>query len=91
MAWAWAAEGNTLKQDVEKVGKNPLRSHKPEGILQELYGVLIAHYVVRGIMHQSAQVHELDPDQLSFSNAVHLITDAIADFQLVVPEQHPQL
>ena len=75
----------------QRLLSNPLRSHQPEGIIQELYGVLIAHYLVRAVMHQSAQVHDLDPDQLSFINAVRLITDAVADFQLIMPELHPQL
>lgn len=69
----------------------PLRSRKPIGVLQELYAVLIAHFVVRFIMHQSALDHQLDPDRLSFTQAVQLITEAIHDFQLVSPDQHDRL
>jgi hypothetical protein len=42
-------------------------------------------------MHRSAQVHELDPDQISFSNAIRSIADVVTDFQLITPEFHPQL
>ena len=75
----------------QRLLSTPLRSRKPEGVLQELYGLLIAHYIVRAIMHQAALHHDLDPDRLSFVSAIRLISDAIADFQLVHPEQHDRL
>ena len=75
----------------QRLPSQPLRSKKPVGVIQELYGLLIAHYVVRHLMLDSALKHGLDPDQLSFRNAVELICEAIAEFQQVVPEQHPRL
>lgn len=71
--------------------RHPLRSQKPVGVMQELYGLLIAHYVVRRVMHDAALQAGLDPDRLSFINAVRLICDAIPEFQMVAPEQQPQL
>jgi hypothetical protein len=75
----------------QRLLSTPLHSHKPEGVLQELYGLLLAHYLIRAIMYQAAQTVALDPDRLSFVSAVRLISDAVADFQLVAPAQHPQL
>lgn len=69
----------------------PLRSLKPLGVIQELYALLIAHFVVRAIMHQAALAHDLDPDRLSFVNSLRLICDAIPDFQLVDPLDHDRL
>ena len=69
----------------------PLHSHKPEGVLQELYGLLVAHYLVRAIMYQAALTVAVDPDRLSFVTAVRLISDAVADFQLVALAQHAYL
>lgn len=69
----------------------PLRSHKPVGVIQELYGLLIAHYAVRSIMHTAACQAQLDPDRLSFVNAVRLICDAIPEYQMVIPDQVPAL
>lgn len=69
----------------------PLRSLVPVGVLQELYGLLLAHFVVRSIMHQAALAHQLDPDRISFVQSVRLICDALADFQLVHPYDHPHL
>lgn len=70
---------------------HPLRSKKPVGVIQELYGLLIAHYAVRRVMLDSALKHDLDPDRLSFINAVELVCDAVHEFQQVAPEQHPRL
>jgi hypothetical protein len=75
----------------QRLPSRPLRSKKPVGVIQELYGLLIAHYAIRRIMHDSAVSHDLDPDRLSFAKAVGLICDAIPEFQLVAPEQHPKL
>jgi hypothetical protein len=69
----------------------PLRSQKPAGVIQEAYGLLIAHYAVRVVMHEAARQTRLDPDRLSFTNAVRIIRDAIAEFQMTTPEQLPRL
>ena len=69
----------------------PLRSHKPVGVLQEAYGLLLAHYAVRTVMHEAATQAGLDPDRLSFVNAVRIISDAIAEFQQTIPAQWPRL
>jgi len=69
----------------------PLRSQKPAGVIQEAYGLLIAHYAVRSIMHQAALQSGLDPDRLSFINALHIIRDAIAEFQMTTSDQLPRL
>ena len=69
----------------------PLRSQKPAGVIQEAYGLLIAHYAVRVVMHEAAMQTRLDPDRLSFINAVRIVRDAIAEFQMTTPEQLPRL
>ncbi len=69
----------------------PLRSHKPEGIIQEAFGLLLAHYAVRTVMHEAATQAEIDPDRLSFVNAVRIIGDALAEFQMTAPAQWSRL
>jgi len=69
----------------------PLRSLKPVGVIQEFYGLLIAHFIIRTLMHQAALEYQLDPDRLSFINSARLICDALADFQLIHPDDHPAL
>lgn len=66
---------------------HPLRSQKPVGVIQELYGLLLAHYAVRKVMLDAAQQVGLDPDRMSFTNALCLIRDAIPEFQLTASHQ----
>jgi hypothetical protein len=68
-----------------------LRSLTPVGVIQELYGVLLAHYAVRTLMHEAALMAEVDPDRLSFVHALEIVRDAIPEFQIVAAEQHQQL
>ena len=69
----------------------PLRSRKPVGVIQELYGLLIAHYIIRTCMYQAAQQAHLDPDRLSFIGAVRVLQQAGPEFQMTAPEQLPAL
>lgn len=75
----------------QRLLQKPFRSLKPVGVIQELYGLLIAHFIIRFIMHQAAVSTQLDPDRLSFINSLRLISDALADFQLVHPDHHARL
>jgi hypothetical protein len=51
----------------------PLRSKKPAGVVQEVYGLVLAHYVVRRVMHDAAVTGSADPDRLSFSDSLHIL------------------
>jgi len=62
-----------------------LRSKTPEGVMQELYALLLAHYAVRVLMHQSACEADVDPDRLSFTEAVFQISDTVADLAVAKP------
>ena len=75
----------------QRLAGRTLRSLKPVGVIQELYGLLLAHYAVRVLMHEAALQAELDPDRLSFVHALEVVRDAVPEFQLVVPEQAPLL
>ena len=68
-----------------------LRSLTPVGVLQELYGVLLAHYAVRVLMHEAALQAEVDVDRLSFVHALEIVRDAVPEFQLVAPAQQRAL
>ena len=60
-----------------------LRSLTPVGVIQELYGVLLAHYAVRKLMHEAALAVDVDVDRLSFVHALEVVRDAVAEFQMV--------
>jgi hypothetical protein len=50
-----------------------LRSKTPDLVRQEFYGLLMAHFAVRGLMHEAALKSGEDPDRLSFLHAVRVI------------------
>jgi Insertion element 4 transposase N-terminal/Transposase DDE domain len=50
-----------------------LRSKTPDLVRQEFYGLLLAHYAVRGLMHEAALRADLDPDTLSFVHSVRVV------------------
>lgn len=50
-----------------------LRSKTPELVQQEFYGLLMAHFAVRALMHEAALGTDEDPDRLSFLHAVRVV------------------
>ena len=50
-----------------------LRSKTPELVRQEFYGLLLAHFTVRGLMHEAAIKAGVDPDILSFTHSLRVI------------------
>ena len=49
-----------------------LRSRTPGLARQEFWGLLLAHFAVRGLMHEAALRADEDPDRLSFLHAVRV-------------------
>ena len=88
----WAIELVIDEVDThQRLAGRPLRSRKPEGVRQELYALLLAHYAVRALMHEAALRQGLDPDRLSFVHALRVIADAAPEFQMVAPHAVPLL
>jgi hypothetical protein len=50
-----------------------IRSKTPAGVVQEIYGLVLAHYVLRRVMHDAACQRKLDPDRLSFTNTLSVL------------------
>ncbi len=50
-----------------------LRSKTPELVRQEFHGLLMAHYAIRGLMHEAALQSGEDPDRLSFLHSVRVV------------------
>jgi IS4 transposase len=66
-----------------------LRSKTPELVRQEFYGLLLAHYAVRGLMHEAALQARIDPDELSFVHAVRVIRRKILTAGSFPPSGEP--
>ena len=71
--------------------KVELRSLTPVGIVQEMYGILLAHNAIRMLMHEAAQRVEIDPRRLSFIGSVRVIRDNIKIMRNARVEQLPIL
>jgi hypothetical protein len=50
-----------------------LRSQKPAGVIQEIYGLLLGHYVVRALLCEAAARGEVAPRRLSFVAALKIL------------------
>jgi len=68
-----------------------LRSRTPEGVRQEVYALLLAHYAVRTLMHEAACQAEVDPDRLSFTDALFVLLETTRELAQVHPCQHDGL
>ena len=62
-----------------------LRSKTPDLVRQEFYGLLMAHFAIRGLMHEAALKADEDPDQLSFLHAVRVIRRKMAVYGAIPP------
>lgn len=62
-----------------------LRSKTPDLVRQEFYGLLMAHFAVRGLMHEAALRADKDPDRLSFLHAVRVVRRKMAGFGAIPP------
>ena len=68
-----------------------LRSLTPQGVVQEVYALLLAHYAVRALMVQAASLAQVDPDRLSFSEAVFQISETTRELAQVHPAEQDAL
>jgi len=62
-----------------------LRSKTPDLVRQEFYGLMLAHFAVRGLMHEAALKADEDPDRLSFLHAVRVVRRKVASFAAFPP------
>ncbi len=70
--WSIETAFDELKNHLR--GKNIiLKSKRPKLVIQEFYGLLLAHYAIRGLMHDAAVFAKLEPDRLSFVHSVRVL------------------
>ena len=50
-----------------------LRSKTPDLVRQEFYGLMMAHFAIRSLIHEAALKADEDPDRLSFLPAVRVV------------------
>ena len=62
-----------------------LRSKTPDLVRQEFYGFLMAHFAIRGLMHEAALKANEDPDRLSFLHAVRVVRRKLSTYNAIPP------
>lgn len=65
--------------------RTALRSQRPELVRQEIYGLLLAHFTLRCIMHEAALRGGRDPDRISFLHTVRVIRRTMPRFAALPP------
>jgi hypothetical protein len=84
----WEIEGVLDELTVhQRLAHQPLRSQTPVGVVQELYGLLLAHYAIRTAMAQAAAPQQVAPTRISFVHAVRTVQRYLPDLQRATPAQ----
>jgi hypothetical protein len=76
--WRWEHElvfgEQKVHQDPPRASKpTHLRSETPTGVLQEVYALSLAHFLLRSLMFQAATRVGLDTDRLSFTGCFQIL------------------
>jgi hypothetical protein len=66
-------------------GKIVLRSKTPDLVRQEFYGLMMAHFAIRNLIHEAALKADEDPDRLSFLHAVRVVRRKLPTFTAIPP------
>jgi len=62
-----------------------LRSKTPNLVRQEFYGLMMAHFAVRSLMHEAAMKAGEDPDRLSFVHSVRVVRRKMTPYVVIPP------
>ena len=62
-----------------------LRSKTLELVRQEFYGLLLAHFAIRNLMHEAALRADVDSDKLSFVHAIRVVRRQIGRWSAIPP------
>jgi hypothetical protein len=77
----WEVESALDELQAHQRPARPLRSRKPVGVVQEIYGLLVAHHLLRAAMAQAAPAAR-SPLRLRFVGTLRLIRDLLPLAQL---------
>ena len=82
--WAFETALDEFKTHL-RGARTVLRSQTPELVKQEVYGILLAHFALRGLMHNAAQRGGRDPDRISFTHTVNVVRRTLPRFAALPP------
>jgi Insertion element 4 transposase N-terminal/Transposase DDE domain len=67
-----------------------LRSETPAGVIQEIYALSLAHFVIRSLMFEAAATEGLDPDRLSFLGCFQILKCRLPECVTTTPQAFEQ-
>jgi hypothetical protein len=73
--WEHEAGNDQLKTHLRGPGK-VLRSRSPDMVRQEIYGYLLTHWAISGLICQAATEADIDPDRVKFTRTVRIVRRA---------------
>jgi hypothetical protein len=68
-----------------------LRSKTPDLVRQEFFGLMMAHFAIRGLMHEAALKADQDPDRLSFLHAVRVVRRKLHLYAAIPPSAEEEI
>ena len=79
--WRWEEESvfAEIKETMLKNAQPLLRSKEPTLVVQEVYGLLIGHYLLRRVMAQAARAAAAAAVRLSFKHSLEILEDRMKD------------
>lgn len=81
----WEVETMLDEVKTHLMGSQPLRSKAPDLVIQEAYGMMLAHYAVRAVMYEAAAFQDIDPDRLSFEHSKNVMERVIPKIGIFSP------
>ncbi len=74
-----------------RLSARTLRSQTPNGVIQELYALLLTHTLLRRLMLRAAQPEGLAPRSISFTDTIRLVEDSRLPLSLVKKERREHM
>jgi hypothetical protein len=69
----WEEELAIDELKTHESGRPVLRSQTPAGVVQEIYGLMLGHYVLRTLMHEAAKKVPVSPLRISFVGTLKIL------------------
>lgn len=77
----WEEEIAFSEWKVAMCGGTMLRSQSPEMVRQEIWGMLLSHFIVRTLIFRAAEEASVDPIRISFTGTLDILHARLPDVQ----------
>ena len=82
--WEEESALDEIKTDLRGRGE-VLRSKTPDLVEQQMWGLLLAHYAIRALLHDAADPAGYDPDRMSFVKGLRVVRRQVTDQAAITP------